>query len=515
MKRSPWLIPAISSLVLLGACFSGGAASRRFIASGDAFAQKGQWSAAAIEYRNALKRTPDSADAHAKLAEAASKTGDLQTLASERLWAAAQQPRDLAAHVAAGKACLAAGRFGEAESVLDQALAIAPQDPAANQILGTLLMRTDRSSVAEPYWKVVSSVQGGDPFALADYYAVVGRESAATRELHRLAAIPALRDAAMLRLARFQYAHGDEQDGDQTLDAALATNDRNVGAWMLRGQMDLRDQPDAARTAFDRALAIEPSSIDALTGLTLADVASGHSDDAISGVETHLSADPRNVRLLLLAGRTYASAQKYDKAEQTLLRLVSVDPANGDAYQLLGRIELARGNVEAARQKFEIAAHATPYSIAANTMLGMLLQAEGQTDAAQQTYEQILSVNPRAAIAANNLAWIYLKKGRLDDSLQYARVADEELHHTPQVDDTLGWVYYTRNQPLDAIPVLAAAATADPNNAMYHFHLGAAYAKADQAAFARRELDRALALSSSFPDRAEALRIRGELTENK
>lgn len=515
MRRSAWLVPAISSVVLLGACSSGATLSRRFIAAGDTYAQKGQWSAAAIEYRNALKRTPDSPAAHAKLAEAASKLGDLQSLASERLWAAAQQPRDLPGQVAAGEACLAAGRFGEAEAALDAALAIAPQDPAANQALATLLMRTDRASVAEPYWKVLASVPGGDPFALADYYAAVGREAAATRELRRLAGVPGLRDAAALRLARFQYAHGQEQDGDQTLDAALARNDRNAAAWMLRGQMDLRDQPDAARTAFDKALAIEPTSIDALTGLTLADVASGHSDEAVAGVEARLSGDPQNLRLLLLAGRTYAAAQKYDTAEQTLLHLVSIDPANGDAYQLLGRLALARGNVDAARQKFELAAHATPYSIAANTMLGMLLQAEGHTQAAQHQYEQILSVNPRAAIAANNLAWIYLKEGRLDQSLQYARVADEELHHTPQVDDTLGWVYYTRNQPLDAIPALAAAADADPTNAMYHFHLGAAYAKADQPAFARRELDRALSLSSSFSDRNEALRIRSQLTANK
>ena len=515
MTRSPWLVPAISSVVLIAACSSSATRSRRFIGAGDTYAQKGQWSAAAIEYRNALKRTPESADAHARLAEAASKLGDVQTLASERLWAMAQQPRDLSAHVAAGVACMAAGRFGEAEAALDAALAIAPQDPLANQALGTLLMRTDRASVAEPYWKVVASVHGGDPFALADYYAVVGRETAATHELRRLAGIPALRDAALLRLARFQYAHGDEQDGDQTLDTALARNDRNAGAWMLRGQMELRDQPDAARASFDKALAIEPTSLDALTGLTLADVASGHADDAVSGVEGRLSVDPQNRRLLLLAGRTYAAAQKYDKAEETLMRLVSIDPADGDAYQLLGRIALARGNVDAARQKFELAARATPYSIAANTILGMLLQAEGQTQAAQQKYEQILSVNPRAAIAANNLAWIYLKENRLDESLQYARVADEELHHTPQVDDTLGWVYYTRNQPLDAIPALAAAADADPNNALYHFHLGAAYAKADQPAFAKRELDRALSLSSSFADRAEALQIRSQLTANK
>jgi tetratricopeptide (TPR) repeat protein len=511
MKRSLLLLPVLAIVLFFAFRSSPAKIGRQFVEAGDRYAQKADWSAAAIEYRNALKRTPDSADAHARLVDAALKLGDVQTVASERLWAARQAPHDVAAQVAAGEACLGAGRFADAESVLDGAIAMAPKDPDANRAIGSLFMLTGRASLAERYWAVVASAPDGDPFALADYYASVGRNADANRELARLLTIPGMHDAAALRLARFEYAHGEEDKGDKTLDAAIAENDRNAAAWMLRGQMQLRDQPAAAHAAFTKALEIDPSSVDALQGLVLADVASGRSADAVARVEQRLSTAPQDAPLLMLAARTYASAQKYDKAEQTLIHLVEVDPSNGDAYQMLGRIYLTEGKVDAARQKFERVAAMEPYSIAPNTVLGMLLQAQGQTAAAQQKYEQILKGNPRAAIAANNLAWIYLNEGRLDDALYYARVASEELPRAPEANDTLGWVYYTRKEPLYAIPALAAATEADPENASYHFHLGAAYAAAKESAAARRELDRALSLSTSFSGHEEAVRMLGQL----
>lgn len=512
MKRRLLLLALIGSVPVFAFYSSPATASRRFVAMGDSYAQKGNWSAAAIEYRNALKRTPESAVAHGKLVDAAVRLGDRQTVASERLWAAKQVPQDVRAQVAAAESCLAAGRFADAESVLDRALAIAPEDPAANRAIARVFMVTGRASLAERNWTVVASAPDGDPFALADYYAATGRDAEARRELARLTAIPALHDAAALRLARFQYAHGEDDKGDETLDAEIAHNDQNAAAWMLRGQMRLRDQPQAARAAFDKALEIDPNSIQALNGVALANIAAGHPEAAVTRIEQQLSAAPESVPLLMLAARTYAAADEYDKAERTLIHVVDKDPSDGDAYQLLGRIYLAEGKVDAARQKFARVAAMAPYSIAANTVLAMLLQAQGHTAAAQQKYEQIVKVNPRAAVAANNLAWLYLEEQRFDDALYYARVASEELPRAAQASDTLGWVYYTRSEPLDAIPALAAAAAADPDNPTYHYHLGAAYAEAKQPDAARRELDRALALSPSFSGRDDAVRMRGLLT---
>src|SRR5262249_61735444 len=88
-------------------------------------------------------------------------------------------------------------------------------------------------------------------------------------------------------------------------------------------------------------------------------------------------------------------------------------------------------------------------------------------------YEPVLAREPRAAVAANNLAWMLMQQDRLDDALRYALVAKAELRHSPQVNDTLGWIYFQRKQLRDAVPLVAEAAERQPESEIYRVHLEA------------------------------------------
>ncbi len=46
----------------------------------------------------------------------------------------------------------------------------------------------------------------------------------------------------------------------------------------------------------------------------------------------------------------------------------------------------------------------------------------------------------------------------MDEALRFALVAKGQLRRSPQVNDTLGWIYVRQEQPLEAIPLLAACA---------------------------------------------------------
>jgi len=487
--------------------------ARHLVTAGDAYARRGEWSAAAIEYRNAMKRQPALIDAHIKLADASERLGDAQTVARERLWVALAKPAEVDAQLSAGQACLAAGRIEDAEARLQRAVGLAPEQGASNRAIAEFYMRVDREGNAEPYWQKVSKLPpsaGGDPYALADFYVAAGRFDEAMRELVALADGPDS-DAAQMRLARVLYARGQQREADQALDAVLSFDGRNESAWMLRGQFHLASRPDAALAAFTKALDINPTSIDALTGLTWVDLTSGRAREAVSRIETYLARMPDDPAMLKLAGRTFASAGIPDRAEQAFARAIRVNGKDAEAPSLLGRLYLREGRADAALAQFELAARLQPNAVAANTIVAMLLQRTNHNAEAQKKYEDILAVNPRAAVAANNLAWMYLDEGRLDEALQYAQVAKDELGRTPQVNDTLGWIDALRDQPLDAIPLLARAVDADPSNPAYRYHLGIAYSKAEREASARSELDRAVSLSKSFPGRDDALRALAQI----
>ena len=515
MKASLLSAAVVVAPIALAACSTPLASSQRYIAAGDQYLKAKQWNAASIEYRNAVKRAPTSVEAHDRLAKVAAILGDKATTASERLWIANAEPRDLQAQLAAGEACVNVGRLDDAEPVIVRAVSLAPQKANTNRALAVLYMETGRADKAEPYWTLITTLPDGDPFALADFYAATDQMDKAERELRNLAGISQREDAALLRLAKLFYAHDRTGEGDKTLDVLLAHNPHDEAGWILRGQMLLRRGSETAQQAFLNAFAADPSSIDALTGLTLVDISSQKPQQAIARIEEHLRQAPDSVPLLILAARTYAATESFDKAEQVLTRAVQLQPLDADAHALMGRVYLGEGRTEDARLAFERAAAVAPDSAEANTLLAMLEQTRGHWSEARETYQRVLNDNPRAAVAANNLAWLDLEDGRLDEALRYGEVAHEELRGVPHVEDTLGWIYYNKGRFRDSLPLLAAAVEAQPQNVLFHYHLGMAYWKAENPRAAREELNRALTMSPSFAGRDDAVAAMARITAKK
>jgi Flp pilus assembly protein TadD len=89
-------------------------------------------------------------------------------------------------------------------------------------------------------------------------------------------------------------------------------------------------------------------------------------------------------------------------------------------------------------------------------------------------------------------------------AMQLAQTAKASLPDSPQVDDTLGWVYYRKQLGGLAVGPLKRAAEKAPKNAVYHYHLGMAYAKNDESANAKASLQKALELDPKFDGAADA-----------
>jgi tetratricopeptide (TPR) repeat protein len=119
--------------------------------------------------------------------------------------------------------------------------------------------------------------------------------------------------------------------------------------------------------------------------------------------------------------------------------------------------------------------------------------------------EKILLLDPRSVVAANNLAYMDADAGtNLDVALQRAQVAKAARPDAPDVNDTLGWVYYKRDLASLALAPLRQSVEAAPANPTYRYHLGMAYAKTGAKQKAREMLQEALKLSPTFPNAADA-----------
>src|SRR5688572_18546872 len=270
--------------------------------------------------------------------------------------------------------------------------------------------------------------------------------------------------------------------------------------------------PAVARTAFERALSIDPNSIEALAGLTAVDLLAQNVAAAKARIDARMQGQNPRPELLLLAARIYGSAGDLDGAEKLLRRAIEADASLLPAYGLLGQLYYSQRKIEPALKEFNTLAQRQSNPVPALTMMGVILQGEGDLTEARRRYEQAIAIDPRAPVAGNNLAWMYLQSGEnLDRALQLAQFAADALPDTPQLLDTLGWAYYQKNLPTSAVPPLLRSTEADPSNPVTQYHLGLAYVKAGQIELGRRSLERALMLKPDFAGAQDAREVLASL----
>ena len=140
-------------------------------------------------------------------------------------------------------------------------------------------------------------------------------------------------------------------------------------------------------------------------------------------------------------------------------------------------------------------------------MLGILLQLQGKQEEARAQYERMLQTHPEAAIAANNLAMILVVSGgNLDVALNHAQAAKKALPADPDINDTLGLVYFKKGLASLAVSAFEVSTGGRPASPEFWLHLGQAHAAAGNKVKARAALQQALKLNPKFAGAEEARR---------
>ncbi len=302
--------------------------------------------------------------------------------------------------------------------------------------------------------------------------------------------------------------------GSAAVAAMLHDNGSSADAFSAAGTLYVaKGNPPAARRAFEQALQLDPTHLEAVNGLVALDLAARKPDAAKARLESALSAHPKDSKLLYMAAQAHVLMRNDAKAEELLKRALAEDPDNLNAYSTLAVVFAQQHRLPEAQKEFEALAQRDPKSVWPKTMIAVLLQLQGDMPAAEKAYEHALQIDPTAPVAANNLAYMYTtRSGNLDIALQLAQTAKQKLPDEPAIADTLGWIYYKKNLPELAVPALLQSATQDPKNHLYHYHLGLAYAKLGEKSKARASLERAIHIQSTGADADDARRVLASLS---
>jgi putative PEP-CTERM system TPR-repeat lipoprotein len=148
-----------------------------------------------------------------------------------------------------------------------------------------------------------------------------------------------------------------------------------------------------------------------------------------------------------------------------------------------------------------------PRQVEPRMQLGRTLLEKGDYAGALKEFQAVLGLTPSNPLAANNLAWAYYKTGNLAEAMRFAEGARKLAPDNPYVNDTLGWLMLKQGKDKEARELLAKVASTLKDSPEVRYHYAAALAKSGDKDGAVRELNSALALSKSFPERDDAVAL--------
>ncbi|HEX5071203.1 MAG TPA: tetratricopeptide repeat protein [Vicinamibacterales bacterium] len=419
--------------------------------------------------------------------------------------------------VAKGQLLFSDGKADEALVSVRKAVTANPSSPLAHFVLGDILRsRYELDDATAAYKDALRASSSFAPanVALAKLSLNGGRFAEAARYAQAaIDSVPGLAEAYLL-LAQAQVVAGNASAAEAPIRLLTTAFPDSPAVQAELGRLLMAKGDKAGATsAFARALkkdALQPTAVE---GMVILDVQQKKNADARKRLDAAIAASPNDTNLQLMAARLYATAFSDAAASEAMLkRVLGTDANNLAAFEMLARLYIQTKNLPAATVEFEKLAQRQPTSVANQTAVGLLQQLQNNPDEARTRYEKALALDPRAPVAANNLAQIYVDRGEnLDVALNLAQTAKAGLPNSHEVDDTLGWIYYKKGNGPMAVASMRQAVGAQPENAVYLYHLGAAYALNKDKANARATLEKALKIQPAFPGADDARKILSSL----
>jgi tetratricopeptide (TPR) repeat protein len=407
-----------------------------------------------------------------------------------------QDGKSADAHVIRGQILLAQGKRDEALAAFRQAVSLDPSSAEAQFTLGrTLALRGDDSAAKAAFEETlrINPRAAAAQAQIARLQVRAGQPQDAVRSAEAATRADPKALAAGLALVQSLAAAGETARAERELQGLLKDHPQAAAVHQQAGRLAIlkRDLP-AARAALQRAEALEPGALGTFEAWLDLDLARNDAAAVKARLDERLRQD-RTPATLLLASRTYLTIKDPASAETTLRAAIDADPSLAMPYGMLGQLYYNQNRLDQALGAFEASAARDTDPVPALTMTGMILVQQGKREAARKRYEEVLAINPEAAVAANNVAWMLADAGEdLDRALQLALTAAASLPDTPEIMDSLGWVYYKRHEARLAIAQFERCVQKAPRIPEYHHHLGLAYVQAGDLVRGRASLQRAL-----------------------
>lgn len=330
------LFPIILLGIASAACSTAQTKAERSMKAGDEYVAQGRNYAAAIEYLNAIKETPESSVAYRKLGLAHLAAGDAGAAYRAFTKAVDIDPSDVAPRLEAARLLLRAGMNDLAQVRAEQVLEHDPENVDAQIIAARALARLRRTDEAIARLTLVT-----DTGKEARVYLAVGE----------------IKDRA-----------DDIAGAEEAYRTAIASDPRLVEARTTYAAFLLdSDRVDEAEAQLTKAHETAPDDETTNRAMAALYLATERPEAAEAYLRRAADRPAQQLHSSLALADFYASLGRYDDAKTALSRIARVESADGPAAQVrLAALEYASGSRDEGRRLLArvIKRHPTPEALA-------------------------------------------------------------------------------------------------------------------------------------------------------
>ncbi|MCG8567047.1 MAG: tetratricopeptide repeat protein, partial [Desulfobacterales bacterium] len=427
-----------------------------------------------------------------------------------------KRPDFLPAKILQGKIFTRTGKLNEAIEIFRTLVQDEPNSPSYNFLLGQALSQNGETAQANA--SIAKTIELNPNFIparllMAESMFKTGDFLLAETHINRVLDIQANHYGASLLLGNIRLATKEYDKAEALYKELIQANPKIPLAYYRLGIMyRIQRNYSQAQTWFGKALEIDPNLLDVFAAQVEVLSVQKKYDQALAFCDEHLKLTDQSPVVLSvtqnLKGNIYRSTRNNDKAQAAYEAAIQANPKYPPPYRSLAGIFMERGMKERAIDVYEKLSTNAPALPSPQSLIGTIYEQKKDFEKAVVHYQKALDIDPNHIPALNNLAFIYADQNRnLEKALDLARQARKLAGENPAIMDTLGWVYYQKALYDLAIEEFKACIQKDPQNPIFHYHLGLAYHKLGRRDQARTSLTRALDLQKDFQGAEAAWKI--------
>jgi tetratricopeptide (TPR) repeat protein len=306
---------------------------------------------------------------------------------------------------------------------------------------------------------------------------------------------------------------------------SLAQSHFSLGnVYLKKGELDL------ALAYFDTALALNPAWSRGHLNRGMVFFRKGDYDEAKKEFLAELELNPYEEQAYNNLSAIYLEQEQYDRAEQTAKRAIGLKSYSPNPYMNLALAYSKTGKSDEAKEVLMQGISNIPGFVDAELLLGEIYLTQGGFDSAEAWFERVIHPSSlhrdvvydlqaltssgdsydanrltTQAKAYFNLGTIYMQQGDVEQAEVHLRRAISLKDDFAEALANLGILLDHTGRGREGIPLLEKAISLDPENAVYHYNLGLAYAKQRQLEAARGEFETSLKLDPSLTEAYQRL----------